>query len=482
MTENSTIVWFRRDLRLRDNPALYHACQAGAVTPVFILDDDDSGEFATGEASRWWLHHSLEALNKSLDGKLILRKGKAADVLQGLLAETNARAVYWNRCYEPWQTERDALIKSTLRDKGVDAKSFQANLLWEPWDILNQQGTPYKVFTPYYRKGCLKAKEPRVPFGRADLTAISTQEANPRNLESLSLDELGLMPSIEWYKEIDALWQPGEEGAAKRLELYLENAAFHYRSKRNFPAVVGTSQLSPSLHFGELSPNQVWYAAKHAFDMDIEDEHLDTYLSELGWREYSHYLLYHFPQITKDNFNPKFDAFTWQNDPALLRAWQSGQTGIPIVDAGMRELWRTGYMHNRVRMVVGSFLVKNLRTDWRLGEAWFRDCLLDADLPANVASWQWVAGSGADASPYFRIFNPVLQGEKFDAEGEYVKRYCPELSKLPKKYIHKPWETPKDVLKSAGIVLGIDYPEPIVDLKASRQAALDAYEPVKRAG
>lgn len=477
LSEQRTIVWFRRDLRLRDNPALFHACQAGLVIPLFILDDEDAGAFATGEASRWWLHHSLNELSCSLKGKLVLRKGRAVDALEELVAETGAGAVYWNRCYEPWQMERDAMIKGRLKEQGIDAKSFQANLLWEPWDILNQQGTPYKVFTPYYRKGCLQASEPRPPCAEADLKAVKGGLAS-----SLELDALGLMPAIDWYQQMATHWQPGEEGAAQRLALYLEGAAFHYRSRRNFPAVVGTSQLSPSLHFGELSPNQVWYAAKHAFEMDTENEHLDTFLSELGWREYSHYLLYHFPNITKENFNAKFDAFTWQNDPALLSAWQRGQTGIPIVDAGMRELWQTGYMHNRVRMVVGSFLVKNLRNDWRLGEAWFRDCLVDADLAANVASWQWVAGSGADASPYFRIFNPVLQGEKFDTEGVYVKRYCPELSNLPKKYIHKPWEAPASVLAEAGIALGKDYPEPIVDLKASRQAALDAYDPVKRAG
>jgi deoxyribodipyrimidine photo-lyase len=482
LTEQRTLVWFRRDLRLRDNPALFHACAAGEVIPVFILDDADARECATGEASRWWLHHSLVSLNEALNGRLLLRKGRAAEVLQDLVVETNATAVYWNRCYEPWQTERDALIKSALKAQGVnnkrlEVKSFQASLLWEPWEILNQQGSPYKVFTPYYRKGCLKAPEPRVPLGTPSLDAL-LKETFP----SLRVDDLALMPSLNWYQAMDELWQPGEEGAAQRLERYLENAAFHYRSKRNFPAVVGTSQLSPSLHFGELSPNQVWYAAQHAFDRDSENEHLDTFLSELGWREFSHYLLFHFPNMVKDNFNPKFDAFQWENDPRLLKAWQQGQTGIPIVDAGMRELWQTGYMHNRVRMVVGSFLVKNLRTDWRLGEAWFRDCLVDADLAANVASWQWVAGSGADASPYFRIFNPVLQGEKFDGAGDYVKRYCPELSKLEKKYIHKPWEAPAAVLAQAGIELGRDYPAPIVDLKASREAALIAYEPVKGAG
>jgi len=462
----AVIVWFRRDLRVRDNPALYHACLAGNVIPLFILDDDDAGSFLTGEASRWWLHHSLQSFNDCLKGTLVLRRGKASDVLSNVISETGANAVYWNRCYEPWQTARDIKIKRGLRAQGLALKSFQASLLWEPWDVLNKQGMPYKVFTPYYRKGCLSAAEPRVPLGRPNLTSLVGSGVRSESLEALSL-----MPSIDWYSKMGKVWHPGEEGAAQRLEEYLENAAFHYRSKRDFPAETGTSRLSPSLHFGELSPNQVWYAAKHAFEGRLDDENLTTFLSELGWREFSHYLLYHFPQITKANFNSKFDGFSWHNNTQDLKAWQRGQTGIPLVDAGMRELWQTGFMHNRVRMIVASFLVKNLRCDWRLGEAWFRDCLVDADLAANVASWQWVAGSGADASPYFRVFNPVVQGEKFDPDGAYVKRYCPELVGLPSKYIHKPWAASRDQLSQAQIVLGENYPKPIVDLKASRQAA-----------
>lgn len=476
MTRPLTIVWFRKDLRLRDNPALFHACQSGDVLPIYIHDDEDAGEFALGEASKWWLHHSLKVLDEDLGGKLVLREGKAFNIFTELVNETEAKALVWNRCYEPWKTERDAKIKSHFKELGIETKSYQASLLWEPWTIANQQGSPYKVFTPFYRKGCLQADPPREPIAAADTTAVKDYTKC-----GIALDELSLMPSIDWYEEMDSQWQPGESGAASRLEQYLESAAFKYRSQRNFPAVRGTSRLSPSLHFGELSPNQVWYATKYAFERDGENEHLDTFLSELGWREFSHYLLYHYPELTKQNYNSKFDAFTWDNDETLLRAWQQGQTGVPIIDAGMRELWQTGYMHNRVRMVVGSYLVKNLRTDWRKGEAWFRDCLVDADLAVNAASWQWVAGSGADAAPYFRIFNPVLQGEKFDVNGDYVFTYCPELSTLPKKYIHQPWAAPEDVLKKAGIKLGEDYPEPVVDLKASREKALDAYSAVKQA-
>ncbi|MCH2159823.1 MAG: DNA photolyase family protein [Oleiphilaceae bacterium] len=481
-SKGAVICWFRRDLRLRDNPALTRACALASVEnlriiPLFILDDGDAGDFATGGASRWWLHHSLVSLRDNLNGQLLLRSGAAKQALSALTEELDVRAIFWNRCYEPWQIARDTELKTHFKSSGIDVQSFQASLLWEPWDIKNKQGSAYKVFTPYYRKGCLLSKQPRLPKAAPDLSDC----ALPEGLKQNTIDELGLLPSIPWYEQMQNEWQPGEQGASDRLTQYIESAAFAYRDQRNIPSVVGTSRLSPSLHYGELSPNQVWYAVKHAFEGREDDKHLDTYLSELGWREFSYYLLYHFPHIPSDSFNAKFDVFKWENAPEKLRAWQTGNTGIPIIDAGMRELWQTGYMHNRVRMVVGSFLVKNLRCDWRLGEAWFRDCLLDADLAANVASWQWVAGSGADAAPYFRIFNPVLQGEKFDSDGEYVKKYCPELAEVPKKFIHKPWEAPSDILKDAGVWLGTDYPHPIVDLKESREAALDAYEVVKAA-
>jgi deoxyribodipyrimidine photo-lyase len=297
--------------------------------------------------------------------------------------------------------------------------------------------------------------------------------------DAVAIDDLGLLPTIAWDTHIKAQWQPGADGAKSRLARFIQDASHAYQDARNLPAVAGTSQLSPHLHFGEISVNQVWYALKDAYSNDLENPHLDTFLSELGWREFSHYLLFHFPQIERDNFNPKFDAFPWREDAQALKAWQRGQTGVPIVDAGMRELWQTGYMHNRVRMIVGSFLVKNLLLDWRHGERWFWDCLLDADMAANSASWQWVAGSGADAAPYFRVFNPVLQGEKFDKQGEYVKRYCPELSLLPPKYIHQPWAAPINILQACKITLGKDYPKPIVELKASRERALAAFQQLK---
>jgi deoxyribodipyrimidine photo-lyase len=294
-----------------------------------------------------------------------------------------------------------------------------------------------------------------------------------------ALLSLELMPKIEWYKEIEAQWEPGEEGAANRLQRFINDAATSYQNARNLPAVKGTSLLSPHLHFGEVSPNQAWYAIQGAFENAFDNKDLDVYLSELGWREFSYYLLFHWPEIQHKNFNAKFDHFSWRSSADDLKAWQFGNTGVPIIDAGMRELYQTGYMHNRIRMVVGSFLVKNLLIDWREGERWFWDTLLDADMASNSSGWQWVAGSGADAAPYFRVFNPILQGEKFDKEGEYVKQYCPELKKLPKKFIHKPWEAPAEILKACGIELGKDYPKPIVDLKESRKRALDAFAQLK---
>lgn len=467
-------MWFRHDLRLRDNPALLQACKSGDVIPIYIYDTEHSGEFEMGAASKWWLNHSLQKLNDSLDDKLHVLSGDPIELISTLIEKTGASCVYWNRCYEPWQIARDKQLKTKLTDAGIDAKSFNGSLLWEPWTIKNGAGLPYKVFTPYYRRGCLQGNPPRGPEHAPRKYAYRYEEAFDD-----SIDSLELLPDIEWYSTMQKMWQPGEEGAAQKLSKFLAEPVDSYKQARDVPRMRGTSNLSPHLHFGEISPNQVWYAALDKYDGSMENTDLDCFLSELGWREFSHYLLYHFPTLPKENFNSKFNRYNWRDTSADLTAWQKGQTGVPIVDAGMRELWQTGYMHNRVRMIVGSYLVKNLRTHWHQGEAWFWDCLLDADLAANSASWQWVAGSGADASPFFRIFNPILQGEKFDKEGEYVRHYCPELTELPDKYIHKPWEAPEDVLRQAGIELGRHYPHPLVDLKESRKAALEAYEAVK---
>jgi deoxyribodipyrimidine photo-lyase len=475
MTTTKTIVWFRQDLRLTDNPALSYAASRGDIIPVFILDDDTPDMAALGGASQWWLHHSLLSLSSSLGDRLLVRRGRSQAVLTALIDQFDADTVVWNRLYEPWHRARDEGIKSALKEAGVAAKSFNGSLLWEPMAVLKKDKTPYKVFTPFYRKGCLSKPMPRFPVAKPATLTI----AKGVTVDQQALDALGLMPTIPWYKTIAAQWQPGEDGAAERLQTFVGHAATRYREDRDRPAIKATSRLSPHLHFGEVSPNQAWYAIHAAFNNAFDDKNLDTFLSELGWREFSYYLLFHWPDIQHKNFNSKFDRFPWQTNPAHLKAWQTGHTGIPIVDAGMRELYQTGYMHNRVRMVVASFLVKNLLIDWRHGERWFWQTLLDADMASNAASWQWVAGSGADAAPYFRIFNPVLQGEKFDKEGKYVSQYCPELSQLPAKFIHQPWQAPQAVLQASGVELGQHYPLPIVDLKATRLRSLEAFSQLK---
>ncbi len=466
MSEPLIIHWFRQDLRLADNPALHRAAAAGRVLPVFVLDDVNAGSLRRGAASRWWLHHSLAALDRSLQGRLVLLRGDALDLVPALAAQVGATAVHWNRCYEPWRIARDTKLKEKLAAQGVAAVSTNGSLLWEPWDVSNAAGKPYQVFTPFYRKGCLNAGAPRLPLPRPEPLALAELPAR-----ALPLAALELLPRIRWDRQLEPHWKIGEEAATARLAAFLDGGLGGYREGRDFPARPHTSRLSPALHFGEVSPNQLWYGARAG----AEGPDLDHFLNELAWREFSYALLYHHPTLPTDNLQPSFDAFPWDDESTLLRAWQRGRTGIPFVDAGMRELWQTGWMHNRVRMVTGSFLVKNLLLHWQHGEAWFRDCLVDADLAANSASWQWVAGCGADAAPYFRIFNPVLQGRRFDPDGAYTRRFVPELAGLPDRWLFAPWEAPAAVLQAAGVELGKDYPRPVVDLAVSRQRALAAY-------
>lgn len=464
------IHWFRQDLRLKDNPAFAAACKAGEVLPIYILDDENSGKYKMGETSKLWLHHSLNSLNNSLGGKLVVYNGCPAKIIPELVKQNNIEAVFWNRCYEVWRIKRDKKIKDNLKKLDLEVQSFNGSLLWEPWDIAKADGTNYKVFTPFYRKGCLKAEPPRKPLNKPKNINLITDKSNLKQ----NIKDLKLLPEINWHTKIEEKWDIGEAAAHKKLKKFLADGILYYKEGRNFPAKINTSRLSPHLHFGEVSPNSVWYAAKASMD----DDNLDTFLSELGWREFSYSLLYFYPDLPTNNLNKKFDNFPWSKNKKLLQAWQQGQTGYPIVDAGMRELWQTGYMHNRVRMIVGSFLVKNLLLHWHDGESWFWDCLVDADLAANSASWQWVAGCGADAAPYFRVFNPILQGEKFDKHGEYTRHYVPELKDLPDKYLYKPWDAPIDILQQASIELGVDYPHPIVDVKLSREAALDAFKSI----
>ena len=475
MKKGTAIHWFRQDLRLSDNPALDSAAQYETLIPIYILDEVNSGEFKMGAASKWWLHQSLTKLNESLDGKLLVYQGNPHEILNKLIEEQEVSYVTWNRCYEPWRIDRDKEIKRNFEDKNVAVESFSASLLWEPWTISKDDGTPYRVFTPFYKKGCLNSEEPRLPAGRVDLSNLYSED-----LSSDSITDLNLLPTIKWYESFEEEWNPGEIGAEQNLNSFLDSGLLNYKEGRNFPSQEFVSRLSPHLHFGEISPNEVWYRAKTKEGISGIEKSLAHFHSELGWREFSYYLLYHFPDLPNKNFQEKFDIFPWQENEEFLALWQKGNTGYPIVDAGMRELWQTGYMHNRLRMIVGSFLVNNLLIDWRFGERWFWDCLVDADLASNSASWQWVAGSGADAAPYFRIFNPITQGLKFDPEGEYTKKYVPELRDLPNKYLFSPWEAPENILADAGIELGKNYPKPMVDLKLSRETALEAFATTKK--
>lgn len=453
---SGTIVWLRDDLRVGDNPALTAAIDRGeSVTVLFILDEQSPGIRPLGGASRWWLHHSLGALSDKvsrLGGQLILRRGAAADVLRTLLRETGATALYWNRRYGKPERDVDAGVKEYAKASGVEAKSFQANLLYEPWTVRTGAGTPYTVFTPFWKSRVNSPSPPRLPI--APPSALMPPEVHPG---SDVLDDWDLLPTNpNWALGFPHRWTVGENGAHSALELFLNTRLTRYARGRDFPAEQSTSELSPHLRWGEISPFQVWHAtdeARRGASAEVTTN-AAKFLAELGWREFSYHLLYHWPDLATLNFDARFDQFPWgEADPEVLEAWQQGRTGIPLVDAGMRELWQTGYMHNRVRMVAASFLIKNLLIDWRVGEAWFWDTLVDADPASNAASWQWVAGSGADAAPYFRVFNPVLQADKFDPKHDYLNRYLGDF------------EHP--------MLSG--YPEPIVDLPATRTRALEAF-------
>ena len=470
MSRPLSICWFRQDLRLADNPALTAAAARGDVLPVFILDDASAGPDSIGAASRWWLHHSLEALKKALGGILYVTAGDARELIPALARETGASAVFWNRSYEAWRIERDTALKTKLGEAGIEAESHNGALLWEPWEVKKGDGTPFKVFTPFYRRGCLAAPPPRLPLPVPNISLMPNAPAG-------DIAELGLLPAESWGEMLAPHWNIGEAGAVMRLTAFLDDGLAGYKDGRNLPAAPHVSRLSPHIHWGEISVNQIWHAARARNDLPETD--VDNFCSELGWREFSQSLLYFNPELKRRNLQPKFDGFDWRDDDALLRAWQRGRTGIPFVDAAMRELWQTGYVHNRMRMVTGSFLVKNLRLHWHHGEAWFWDCLVDADHANNSASWQWIAGCGADAAPYFRVFNPVSQGEKFDSDGAYTRRYVPELSALPTKYLFAPWTAPQEVLAQAGVRLGETYPRPAVDLKQSREDALAAFSALR---
>jgi deoxyribodipyrimidine photo-lyase len=470
----TVILWFRKDLRLGDNAALATAVDQGAVViPVYILEPQDTGTGPLGAAQAWWLHHSLEALKASLHAcgsGLVLRRGPSAEVLDALMSETGADAVYWNRRYDPPGIGIDKAIKADLTDRGLTVRSFAGQILHEPTKLKTGAGGHFRVYTPFW-KALDGSGEPAEPIPAP--AKISAPATWPKSDE---ISDWSLLPSKpNWAKGFSEHFQPGEAGAHARLKAFIETGLKGYRERRDFPAEPHVSMLSPHLALGEISPASVWHATR-GLDAHVSSEDLIHFRKELAWRDFSYHLLFHFPDFATKNWNPKFDAFPWRDAPDLLGKWQKGQTGYPIVDAGMRQLWQTGFMHNRVRMIVASFLIKDLLIDWREGERWFRDTLVDADPASNAASWQWVAGSGADAAPFFRIFNPTSQGEKFDPEGAYVRRYVPELKDMPNKFIHKPSEAPLTVLKEAGVSLGKTYPKPIVDHGKARDAAMAAFQ------
>lgn len=470
------IVWFRQDLRLGDNPALRAAIDAKRpLILVYVLDDETPGRWRIGAAQRWWLHRSLEALGVDISkrgARLLLRRGCSEEIIARLAEETSAAAVFWNRCYEPFAIARDSALKATLTARGVRVESFSGALLNEPWTVQTKSGEPFKVFTPYWR-ACLAQSGWRAP-----LPAPRKLDGYAGALASDALSAWRLLPTRpNWAAGFAPEWEPGEAGAQAALERFLDTAMKTYSEARDQLGARGTSRLSPHLHWGELSPTQIHAAVEAAVERDSALRNgADKFMSEIGWREFSHNLLYHWPTLPEANWRRSFDTFPWREDEAGLEAWRRGRTGYPVVDAAMRELWTTGYMHNRARMIAASFLIKHLMLDWRCGEAWFWDTLLDADLASNAASWQWVAGSGADAAPYFRIFNPVTQGERYDASGAYVRRWVPELAGLPTALLHQPWKADAPALAAAGVRLGETYPRPIVEHGFARVRALAAFK------
>ncbi|SDP86375.1 deoxyribodipyrimidine photo-lyase type I [Phyllobacterium sp. YR620] len=478
-TDKPAIVLFRHDLRIRDNRALLAAAGSGKpVIPIFLWDETNEASRPIGGARKWWLHHSLKALGASLEklgGRLILRRGKTAAIVDEVLDDTGADVVLWNRRYDPPGIAIDTALKAGSSNRGIVAESFEGHLLHEPYALKTGSGGYYRVYSPFWR--ALNAQpEPRDP-----LAAPRELLAWPHPVTTDSLDDWALLPhEPDWTNGFSRDWTPGEEGAHERLADFLDRSIDRYVAKRNRPDMEATSRLSPHLAHGEVTPFQIWHALKAPEVLDHRSG-VEKFRAEVGWREFSWHLLFHNPNLHSENFKPAFDNFAWAGDAgSQFTAWKRGLTGYPIVDAGMRQLWQTGWMHNRVRMVVASFLIKHLLVDWREGEAWFWDTLVDADPANNSASWQWVAGSGADAAPYFRIFNPVLQGEKFDPKGDYVRKFVPELKALPAKFVHQPWNAPEAVLREANISLGETYPRPIVDHQASRRRALDAYSTAMR--
>ncbi|HVV73132.1 MAG TPA: deoxyribodipyrimidine photo-lyase, partial [Verrucomicrobiae bacterium] len=480
MEKPSSLVWFRLDLRLNDQPALHAAITAGGpVIPVFIHAPDEEAPWEPGAASRWWLHQSLKALDASfrcIGSRLIIRHGPTLGALRSLAKQTGAQAIFYNRRYEPAVLRRDEEVHKRLSADGLRIESCNAALLREPWTVKNRSGKPFQVFTPFWRH-CLALDQPEAP-----LPAPSKLSSPERWPESVALEDLGLEPRIDWAHGLRSEWQPGETGAAERLNTFLAGSFPDYSRQRDLPSVNGTSRLSPHLHFGEIGPRQVWHGLRRLAqktNLPTPQWQGSQFIAELGWREFAYHLLYHFPHTPERPLRREFEGFPWRSKPEWLKGWQKGLTGYPIVDAGMRQLWETGWMHNRVRMIVASFLVKDLMIPWQEGARWFWDTLVDADLANNTLGWQWTAGCGADAAPFFRVFNPATQGERYDPTGDYIRRWCPELASLAGERLHQLGraEDKKPDTRAEG-----SYPRPIVSHVIAREVALEAFTRFKRAG
>lgn len=474
MEVKPTLVWVRRDLRLADHPALHAAAaRGGAVIPLYVWAPEEDGIWSAGSAAKWWLNRSLSSFDSSLqllNSKLIVRRGPTLAALGSLAEETGADSVFWQRSYEPKSRELEQKIQQTLTDIGFVTKTFDSSGLFDIHAIMKDDGSPYKVFTAFWRK-LQSLGHPQLPL------------PSPDNLQpplvwpaSIDVEELRLLDSEQSMALFSKKWEPGEQGAVSVLNKFIDHGLDYYSKQKDRPGRTGTSMLSPHLSFGEISPRMLW---KSISEREQSEKDFGKFLSELGWKEFARHIMYHFPDTPIEPLHQEFRRFPWQSNQAHLKAWQSGRTGYPIVDAGMRQLLSIGWLHNRVRMVVASFLIKDLILPWQEGSRWFWEKLVDADLANNTMGWQWAAGSGASANPFFRIFNPTKQGERFDPDGSYVRKWVPELSGLPNEWVHKPWLAPKDVLKDAQIRLGLDYPEPIVDHAVSRHEALSLYRSVK---
>lgn len=481
MSNKVSIVWFRQDLRLHDHSPLDAAVKRGGpVIPLYVWAPDEEAGWALGGASKWWLSQSLMRLDQDLrarGSRLILRLEPTWEALIEIIRDTKATAIFWNRRYEPASIERDEKIRKQLGALGITVKCFNDSLLFDPDGVRSKQNKPYSIFTPFW-KACLSMPEPAPPFPAPE--HIPAPDPWPA---SVNRQALRLEPIVNWVEEICAVWTPGVENAEARLTHFLRQGLPNYLHARNRPDVQGTSRLSPHIHFGEISLREIWHAVRRQVELDRQagvSLSGDAYLRQLIWREFAYYLLYHFPHTTTEPLRPRFAHFPWEPNPEALVAWQRGYTGYPLIDAGMRELWTTGWMHNRIRMIVASFLVKDLLIPWQEGARWFWDTLVDADLANNTFGFQWVAGCGADASPFFRVFNPVLQGERFDPEGRYVQQWVPELAKMPAEWVHKPWLAPASVLSQAGVKLDKTYPHPIVDHLWASHRALRAYRAIMR--